>query len=655
MSNKQVPCYDESIIEVSVTRGVSYDFHSPEALLQHPVRRSEPGEPEASKKWGRPTVAEMLSIMNPWWNTILVTSCVIAVFFDPLFFYIPFVNEEKKCMGIDKKVQTAALVSRSVTDITFLVHIIYQLHEAIKYAASKVPAGDTKSDWESREQMRQFAKAFSSKLSWRSFLTDVFAIFPMPQPLIVGLFFEMEGNNYLERRKILSGFILIQYVPRIYRIYLSSAAVTHTALWVRGAFNFFLYILASHVLGAFWYFFSIQRVTSCWYRNCMDKKRSPCTFYCNDKTKIDQEFINSLGNLCLVKVPYNMTDDPPFDFGIFFDSLKNNITGPINFPTKISYSFWWGLRNLSNFGTSLETSTYIWENSFAILISLIGLLLFLYLIGNVQVYMQRATTRSEEVREKIQTKKNDIERWMEKNGLQDDMKEEIMKNIKKKLEEDINADLEDLFSILPWYTKKVLKRVLCMDTLRKVPMLSKMDERVLKMMCDYLKPVNYPENTLVFKMGEPLDRMVFITEGFMWAYTTATESSHSRHVEKETGLDTSPSMDTNCLKKGDSYGLELLQFASSSLAQLPTSAANVRCHTKVEAFVLMAKDLRSIVTKCEKWWDFNYNASKDKAADQLVAPLAQSQQQGPKKRVSTSNINPPTAMGDAKPKPANHP
>lgn len=57
----------------------------------------------------------------------------------------------------------------------------------------------------------------------------------------------MEGNNYLERRKILSGFILVQYVPRIYRIYLSSAAVTHTALWVKGAFNFFLYILASHV------------------------------------------------------------------------------------------------------------------------------------------------------------------------------------------------------------------------------------------------------------------------------------------------------------------------------------------------------------------------------------------------------------------------
>ncbi|XP_061999625.1 cyclic nucleotide-gated ion channel 1-like [Rosa rugosa] len=199
------------------------------------------------------------------------------------------------------------------------------------------------------------------------------------------------------------------------------------------------------------------------------------------------------------------------------------------------------------------------------------------------------------------------------------MKEEIMKNIKKKLDEDINADVENVFSVLPWYTKKALKRVLCMSALRKVPMLSQMDEKVLKMMCDYLKPVNYPEDTLVFQMGEPLDRMVFITEGFMWTYTTATESGH---FGKATEPATSPSMDTNFLKKGDSYGHALLHFASSSLAALPSSDANVRCHTNVEAFVLMAKDLRNIVTKCEFLWPFDYNASQVEAAEQVV-PLAQ--------------------------------
>ena len=67
----------------------------------------------------------------------------------------------------------------------------------------------------------------------------------------------------------------------------------------------------------------------------------------------------------------------------------------------------------------------------------------------------------------------------------------------------------------------------------------------------------------------------------MWTYKTATGS---RHAGKSSTLATSPSMDTNFLKKGDFYGSELLQFASSSLTILSTSAANVRCHTNVEAF-----------------------------------------------------------------------
>jgi cyclic nucleotide gated channel len=93
--------------------------------------------------------------------------------------------------------------------------------------------------------------------------------------------------------------------------------------------------------------------------------------------------------------------------------------------------------------------------------------------------MERATTRSEEIREKIQTKKNDIEKWMDKNELHDDMKEEIMKNIKKKLEEDINANLENIFSLLPWYTKKALKRVLCMSTLTNVCSSIKLIDNIL--------------------------------------------------------------------------------------------------------------------------------------------------------------------------------
>ncbi|KAL6123070.1 hypothetical protein ACLB2K_075593 [Fragaria x ananassa] len=414
---------------------MSYDFHSPEALWPHRKPTPEHGQPQASsQRWNWPIVAGISSALNPWWNKILVTSCVIAVLFDPLFFYIPYTSEEKKCMGNDERVQTAALIFRSVTDITFLVHIIYQLYVAIKFALSRVSEDESlvfRYESVSREQMIQFTKAFSHKLSWRSFLTDVFAILPIPQ-----------------------------------------------------------------------------------------------------------------------------------------------------------------------------------------------------------IYMERATTRADEVREKIRIKKNDIDNWIENNGIEKDIKEEIMKNINEKLEKDISADLDDIYSLLRPYTRKVVKRFVGMKTLRKVTMLSKVDGRVLKMMCDYLKPVKYQEDTMVFQMGVPFDRMVFITDGSMWTYTDH-QTSHSGKATSG-GLVISSSMEAHFLEKGDAYGHMLLQLASSSsFKALPISVANVKCQSKVEAFVLTANDLRNIVPACGDFWPaFDYNASQDEAADQK-APA------GPRKRtVATSNIHP---------------
>ena len=92
----------------------------------------------------------------------------------------------------------------------------------------------------------------------------------------------------------------------------------------------------------------------------------------------------------------------------------------------------------------------------------------LLIICNMQIYMERATTRADEVREKLRIKKNDIDDWIENNGIGKDMKEEIMKNIKEKLEKDISADLDDIYSILPPNTRKVVKRFVGMRTLRNV-------------------------------------------------------------------------------------------------------------------------------------------------------------------------------------------
>ncbi|KAK9936954.1 hypothetical protein M0R45_013773 [Rubus argutus] len=67
------------------------------------------------------------------------------------------------------------------------------------------------------------------------------------------------------------------------------------------------------------------------------------------------------------------------------------------------------------------------------------------------------------------------------------------------------------------------------------------------------------------------------------------------------------------LEKGDFYGAEeLIKWAlqkkvDSVEVPLPISAFNVKCHSKVEAFVLTDKDLKSVVSKCGHWWKLGIN------------------------------------------------
>jgi cyclic nucleotide gated channel len=57
---------------------------------------------------------------------------------------------------------------------------------------------------------------------------------------------------------------------------------------------------------------------------------------------------------------------------------------------------------------------------------------------------------------------------MQRNEIPVELKRKIIKSIKKKLEEDKDANLENLFNILPWDTRKDLKRFLCMKALINV-------------------------------------------------------------------------------------------------------------------------------------------------------------------------------------------
>ena len=122
----------------------------------------------------------------------------------------------------------------------------------------------------------------------------------------------------------------------------------------------------------------------------------------------------------------------------------------------------------------------------------------------------------------------------------------------------------------------------------------KMIEPELKMICDCLKPVSYEECIYIVREGEPLDSAYFITRGTAWTYTTT----------RTNGEATPSSSQSKWLEKGGFFGEELIKWglglgqqASSDIFDLPLSTKIFKSHTKVEAYALMATDLKNIVLK----------------------------------------------------------
>lgn len=157
------------------------------------------------------------------WYKIFVISGLIAVSTDPLFLYIPFINPKKNFIGRDKRVITAALILRSLTDMTFITHIIHQIRVSSNTMISEI-SKQGKPGWLwTKAELIGFAKAIAQKMSWLSIsiAIDFLAILPIPQVATLVFFLKMDGSEYVYRRKILNVFLHFQYLPKIYRIYLS--------------------------------------------------------------------------------------------------------------------------------------------------------------------------------------------------------------------------------------------------------------------------------------------------------------------------------------------------------------------------------------------------------------------------------------------------
>ena len=124
-------------------------------------------------------------------------------------------------------------------------------------------------------------------------------------------------------------------------------------------------------------------------------------------------------------------------------------------------------------------------------------------------------------------------------------------------------------------------------------MLENINEQLLLKICDSLRPVYYNEQSYIVREGDPVDAMIFITDGVAWSYST---SNNGEAISGSSSL-------AERLEKGDFFGGELLEFVlkNPSLPKLAISPRTVKTHGPIEGFALMAEDLKNIVTKNWKW------------------------------------------------------
>ncbi|KAJ4712303.1 Cyclic nucleotide-gated channel [Melia azedarach] len=328
------------------------------------------------------------------------------------------------------------------------------------------------------------------------------------------------------------------------------------------------------VLGASWYLLSIQQQHDCFLTEC-DKERNTtgCNFFFLD-CSVDVDLKARDAWLKVTKVLSNcdakhVTDGVKKCY-ILIDVGANTVFD--NFVVCSSY------------GQNLQTTTSIGETLFCILISISGLVLFSYLIGKMQTYVESTTAKLEEWR----VRKRDTEEWMRHRQLPEELRDRVRRFVQYKWLATRGVDEDSILQSLPLDLKRQIQRHLCLAYVRRVPLFAQMDQQLLDAICERLYSSLNTKDTYLIREGDPVNEMFFIIRGQVESSTT--NGGRTAFFNSIT------------LKTGDFCGEELLTWAlmTVSTLNLPLSTRTIKSLTEVEAFALRAEDLKFVASQFKR-------------------------------------------------------
>ena len=155
----------------NIGRGFQRGCERIRSLRNTPTSRSVAKNPE--KEFGsRKKILDPQGSMLQKWNKIFVLSCFIAVSVDPLFFYIPVIDDTKKCLSLDRPLEIIACVLRTFVDLFYVVRIIFQFRTGFIAPSSRVFG---------RGELIDDPTAIAKRYLSSHFIVDVLSILPLPQ------------------------------------------------------------------------------------------------------------------------------------------------------------------------------------------------------------------------------------------------------------------------------------------------------------------------------------------------------------------------------------------------------------------------------------------------------------------------------------------
>ncbi|KAI4352044.1 hypothetical protein L6164_006332 [Bauhinia variegata] len=518
-------------------------------------------------------------VMNPHakvvqkWNKFFGISCLVAIFVDPLFFFVIAVRKEEYCIFINWPMTTTLVLLRSMNDFVYFLNILLQFRLAYVAPETRVVGAG---------ELVDHPKKIALNYLQGFFIVDLFVVFPLPQIMILFVLpnsLGSSGANYA--KNLLRLAVLVQYIPRLCRflpllIGQSPSGLIFESAWANFVINLLTFMLSGHVVGSSWYLFGLQRVNQCLRDACHGDKIGHCT------TLIDCG--NGLADLLMWKNNTNasacFTEDG-FEYGIYVKAV--NLTTKPNVLTRYVYSAFWGFQQISTLAGNLTPSYFEWEVLFTMAIIGMGLLLFALLIGNIQNFLQALGRR----RLEMSLRRRDVEQWMSHRRLPNELRRRVRQAERYNWAATRGVHEEMLLENLPEDLQRDIRRHL-FKFVKKVRIFSLMDESILDAICERLRQKTYIKGSRILYREGPIEKMVFIVRGKL-------ESVGEDGIRVP-------------LTEGGVCGEELLTWClehssvnkDGKKVRIPgqrlLSNRTVMCVTNVEAFSLRASDLEEVTS-----------------------------------------------------------